>query len=138
MNLTKALTPKDTEEIKPGLYIQNLYKKVPVLDKNKKKVEKDGKALYEDVVKGYRQIHPAAWEGKINWKNFLLGQSPLKNFIWFAIILFLAWSYFHDIDSYQEFYVEVNSNPAEFCSNVNLVDLNAYGENTITLPDNDG
>jgi len=113
MNLTKALTPRDTEEVKPGLFIQK-------------------------TTRGYRQVHPAAWEGKINWKNFLLGQSPMKNFIWFAIILFLAWSYFQDIDSYQEFYEEVNSNPAEFCSNVNLVDLNTYGDNTFTLPDNDG
>jgi len=96
MNLTKSLTPKDTEEIKPGLFIQRTNK-------------------------GYRQIDPAAWNGKINWRNFLLGQNFLRNFIWFAIIIFLAWSYFHDVKAYRDFYTDVNSNPIGFCTNVSLV-----------------
>ena len=46
MNFTKVLTPSDTEEIKPGLFIQRRGNK-------------------------YRQISPAAWDGKIIWKNLL-------------------------------------------------------------------
>ncbi len=110
MNLIKSLTPKDTEEIKPGLFIQQ-------------------------TTKGYRQINPAAWDGKINWKNLLLGGNFLKSFIWFAIIMFIAWSYFHDVDVYQSFYEEVISDPIAFCQDVSLVDLEQYGD-TFTIQNN--
>ncbi len=109
MNLAKKLTPRDTEEVKPGLFIQR-------------------------TTKGYKQIHPAAWEGKVNWKNFILGGNFLKSFVWFAILMFLAWSYFQDVGSYQEFYEEVNSDPVAFCLGVNL---NQY-ENTNTIQNYDG
>ncbi len=114
MNLIKALTPKDTEEIKPGLFIQKTHK-------------------------GYRQVNPAAWDGKINWKNFILGKDFFKSLIWFAIILFLAWSYFHDTSEYREFYEEVNSNPVLFCTNVSLVNINNNEfEDTFTIQNNYG
>ena len=99
MDFVKALTPKETEEIKPGLFIQR-------------------------TSKGYRQIEPAAWNGKINWKNLFGGKNFLRNFVWFAIIIFVAWSYFHDTKEFREFYIEVNSNPAEFCKNVQLININ--------------
>ena len=112
MNLTKSLTPGDTEEVKPGLFIQ-----------------KRGS--------GYRQISPAAWDGKINWSNFLLGANPLRNFVWFLIIVFLAWSYLYDVNAYKEFYEEVNSNPVLFCSNVTMgFDINY--EDTHTIQNNYG
>lgn len=111
MNFIKTFTPKETEEIKPGLFIQK-------------------------TSKGYRQVHPGAWDGKMIWKNLLLGPNFLKNFIWFVIIIFLAWSYFHDVDVYQEFYEEVSSNPIAYCQNVSLVHLNQY-EDTYTLQSND-
>ncbi len=112
MNFIKALTPKETEEIKPGLFIQ-------------------------ETKKGYRQINPAAWNGKINWKNFLLGKDFLKSLVWFAIILFLAWSYFHDVDVYKEFYEEINSNPVAFCTNVSLVNINEI-QNNYSIQDYNG
>ncbi|HEC39528.1 hypothetical protein LCGC14_0538180 [marine sediment metagenome] len=104
MNLTKALTPKNTEEIKPGLFIQ-------------------ARAKNPDTIE-YRQVSPAAWEGKIIWKNLLFGQGFLKSFLFFLIIIFLAWSYFHDVKVYQDFYEEVISNPVGFCTNVSLVNIN--------------
>lgn len=110
MDLTKALTPKETEEVKPGLFIQQ-------------------------TSKGYRQVHPAAWNGKINWKNFLLGSNFLRNLIWFLIIVFLAWSYFHDVDVYKEFYEEVIADPALFCSNVTMGFETNY-EDTYTIHNN--
>lgn len=88
--------------------------------------------------KGYRQVYPAVWNGKYNLRNMFLGRDFMKSFIWFVIILFLAWSYFNDVDAYQEFYEEIIADPVEFCANVNMNDYNTYGENTFTLSDNDG
>ncbi len=80
MNLKKALTPKDTEEIRPGLFVKKTNK-------------------------GYRQVYPAVWNGKYSFKNIFLGRDFIKHFIWFTLIIFLAWSYFNDVDVYQEFHV---------------------------------
>ncbi len=104
MNFIKALTPNETEEIKPGLFIQK-------------------------TIRGYRQVSPAAWNGKIIWKNFLFGQGFFKSFIFFLIILFIAWSYFHDVKVYQDFYEEVISNPVLFCSNVSLINVDGLQNN---------
>ncbi len=112
MNITKALTPKETEEIKPWLFIQQ-------------------------TSKGYRQIKPTAWEGKIIWKNLFFGGITLRNLVWFAIILFLAWSYFYDTQNYREFYEEIIADPIEFCSKVNLVNINGI-ENNYPLQNNYG
>ncbi|KKN59032.1 hypothetical protein LCGC14_0545870 [marine sediment metagenome] len=110
MNFTKALIPKDTEEIKPDLFIQK-------------------------TSRGYRQVSPAAWDGKIIWKNFLFGQGFLKSLIFFAIILFLAWSYFHDVKVYQDFYEEVISDPVLFCLNVSLESYEKYEDTNIIQGD---
>jgi len=72
MDITKNLTPKDTEEIKPGLFIQK---------------RKNGK---------YKQIYPLAWEGKLRWKEQLKTIFTFRTFFTIALILFLAWSYIHD------------------------------------------
>ncbi len=110
MDIIKVLTPKETEEIKPGLFIQRRGK-------------------------GYKQISPAAWEGKIMWKNLLFGQGFLKSFIFFLIIIFIAWSYFHDVKVYQDFYEEVISDPVRFCTNISLINIDG-NEITNPLPDN--
>jgi len=112
MNFVKALTPKDTEEIKPGLFIQ-----------------KQGNS--------YRQISPAAWDDKIIWKNLFFGQGFLRSFIFFLIIVFIAWSYFNDTKELREFYEEVSSNPVEFCKDVQLVNINEI-QNTDSLQGNNG
>ena len=104
MSFIDSITPKDTEEIKPGLFIQ----------------KKLGK---------YRQISPAAWDGKINYKNFLLGANPIRNLFWFALLMFLAWSYFHDVAEYRDFYMEINSG-AERCYEIceNMESYNSLDE----------
>ncbi len=109
-SIIRSLTPKDTEEIKPGVFIQ-------------------------ETSNGYKQVHPAAWNGKINWKNFLLGANPLRNFVWFLIIIFLAWSYFYDVDAYKEFYEEVHLDPALFCSDV-IIGSEINYEDTYTIQNN--
>ena len=100
MSLVEVLTPKDTEEIRPGLFIQ----------------KKHGK---------YRQLHPAAWDGKVNWKNFLLGGSPIKSTLWFAVLIFLVWSYNSDVGAYRDFYETVQGDPQLYCQNVQQAMLTA-------------
>jgi len=116
MNWKKIFTPKNTEEIKPGLFIQ--------LKGNK-----------------YRPIKPIVWEGE--WK--LKEQFGWKNLIWIAIILFVAWSYQNDVGEFKDFYEEVKSNPIQYCnqylnnptltnfdlSSVNLTKENDENTNTI-------
>ncbi len=109
MNFIKALTPKNTEEIRPGLFIQ-------MKPKNPDTIE-------------YKQISPAAWEGKIIWRNLLFGQGFFRSFIFFLIIIFLAWSYFHDVKVYRDFYEEVISDPILFCTNVRLVNIDGIKNN---------
>lgn len=86
----EAITPKDTEEVKPGLFIQKKFGK-------------------------YRMIHPGAWDGKVNWKNFLVGANPIRHFIFFLIIVGLAWAYVHDISELRNFYIEVMDDPIKWC-----------------------
>ena len=93
MTFRSMVTPKDTEEIKPGLFIQ-----------------KKG-----DV---YRQVYPACWEGRMNWVNFFWGGKPWKSLFFFGLILFLVWSYLHDVGEYRDFYIEVQSNQVEYCTQV--------------------
>lgn len=98
MGLIEILTPKDTEEVKPGLFIQ-----------------KKGNS--------YRQITPAAWNGKINWKVAILGPNFIRNFIWFAIIMFIAWSYVHDNAEYRTFY----DGRVSWCHNLTIIETQAPG-----------
>lgn len=79
MSFVDSITPKDTEEVKPNLFIQKTRN-------------------------GYRQIYPAAWNGNIIWKNFFFGGKFLKSTIVFILILFLVWSYNHDTKALRDFY----------------------------------
>ena len=98
MSFIDSLTPKDTEEIKPDLFIQK-------------------------TKKGYRQVHPVAWKGKWRTKEQLAMVFSIRTIATIAVICFLAWSYLHDQGALREFYIEVQSNPVEFCNSV-LQDLN--------------
>ncbi len=114
MNFIKVLTPKDTQEIKPGLFIQK-------------------------TSSGYRQVSPPAWDGKVIWKNFFFGQGFLKSSFFFIVLMFLAWSYFHDVKVYREFYEEVIADPILFCSNISLVNVDINGlQNNNPLQNNFG
>lgn len=95
MSWINSITPEDTEEVKPGLFIQ----------------KKLGK---------YRLINPAAWDGKIIWKNLLFGGQPFKHLFIFILIVGLAWAYQSDIQSYQDFYLQVRGDPIAFCAEVKL------------------
>lgn len=91
MTLKDSLTPKNTEEIKPEIFIQRRGDE-------------------------YRVVHPIVWNNE--WR--LKKQFSWKNLIWIIILLFLVWSYNHDVKAYRSFYETVTKNPIEFCSHVNL------------------
>lgn len=90
MTLADSLTPKNTEELKPGLFIQKTRK-------------------------GYRQIEPMAWKGKIRTKEQLRTVFSLRTLVFIAIISFIAWSYVNDTRQLVEFYNDVTSDPIGFC-----------------------
>lgn len=90
MSFADRITPKNTEEVKPGLFIQKKYG-------------------------NYHHIQPAAWNGKIIWKNFLLGANPLRNFIFFMILMFIVFAYTNDVSQYKQFYENVAGNPHGYC-----------------------
>ena len=89
MSFIDSLTPKDTEEVRPGLFIQK-------------------------TSKGYRQIYPAAWNGKINYNNFFFGSGFLKSFIWFAILMIIIFGYYDSTKSCNEF----QSDPCKYLPNI--------------------
>ncbi len=67
MSLINSLTPDNTEEIKPGLFVQNR--------------------------KGnYRVVNPIAWKGK--WR--LDKQFGWKNLITIVIVIFVAYTYINE------------------------------------------
>ncbi len=90
MSWAKSLEPKDTEEIKPGLWIQK-------------------------TKKGYRQILPMAWKGKVLWKKQLRTVITVRTIFTIALIIFIAWSYLHDVNVYKKFYEEFNSDRVGYC-----------------------
>lgn len=103
--LIEVLTPKDTEELKPGLFIK-------------------------DTGKGYRQIHPIAWDGKFRLKNsFAMRWWDILRVV---ILLFLIWAYFNDTEAYRNYYETVNSDLDGFCRNVSLMRSDATG--TVETP----
>ncbi len=90
MKLRKSLTPKDTEEIKPGFFIQKWRGK-------------------------HRQVNPIVWDGKYRWKEQMKTIFSVRTFIWIGLILFLLWSYTNDVGEYKQFYEDFQDDPIGFC-----------------------
>lgn len=90
MNLKDKLTPKNTEEVRPGLFVQ-------ARSKNPSSIE-------------YRVVNPICWRGKYRWKN----QFSWKNLIMIMIILFLTWSYLQET----QFCRDLNEDPCEILPNI--------------------
>ncbi len=72
MNWKKTLTPLNTEEVRPGIFVQSK-------PKNPNSIE-------------YRVINPICWKGNYRWKK----QFSWRSLITIIIILFLAWSYLNE------------------------------------------
>lgn len=90
--IIEDLTPKRTEEIKPNLFIQQT---------------RGGK---------YRQVHPIAWDGKIRWKEQLSSVISFRFVFTIVVVLFLYWSYFHDIGELNAFRNNIIANTSQFCN----------------------
>lgn len=93
MGIVERLMPKDTEELKPGLFIQKTRK-------------------------GYRQIEPLAWNGKMRWKPQIASVFSIRTFVTIAVVLFLAWAYVNDVGSLIVFYNAVHEDPIGYCNDV--------------------
>ncbi len=93
MSFVDEVTPKDTEEVKPGLFIQKWKGK-------------------------YRQIEPMAWNGKMRWEQQIRSILSLRTFFTIGVILFLWWAYVNDDNQYRDFYFEVIENPVQYCEQV--------------------
>ena len=93
MSVVDSLTPRDTEEVKPNLFIQKTRK-------------------------GWRTINPLAWKGKIRWAEQAKTIFSLSTAMRLAVVIFLVWAYLHDTAALREFQVEVTSNPVAWCNAV--------------------
>lgn len=114
--LVRFLTPKRTEEVKPGLFIKR-YRGDDIVTKLKK--IQDGK--FEEIKKPkYNRITPAAWKGKINWITTIFGAHPIKSTLVFILILFLAWSYHHDIMSLHNLITQYQNSPGCILNPLNI------------------
>lgn len=110
-DVIKALTPKDTDEVKPNLFIQTLGNPDSLIDRLEKTVV--GKRIKYPY---YRQIWPGAWNGRIKKYNLILGGRFIGTTLWFLIIMFLAYSYYHDVNQLQQFYILAHNNPSAICT----------------------
>lgn len=108
MSLAKTLTPKDTEEVKPNLFVQTKYKNIT----------DDKHNITGRKPVGYRVINPVAWDGKLRLKEQLKTILSLRFLFTLAIIIFLVWAYQHDTKALQEFYNEVRGSPVAYCEKV--------------------
>lgn len=88
--LKNILTPKNTEEIRPGIFLQK---------------RGEGDSIY------YKVINPIVYNGKYRLRH----QFSWRNLIWIAIIVYLAWSYSKDIGTCKAITEQVKNNPQAFC-----------------------
>ena len=117
MNLVDILTPVNTEEVKPGLFIQTLS---------------------TARGKSYRKITPCCWNGKIDWKTTLLGDKPLKYLFIFLTLMLLSYGYWQGTSSCAEFQEDPCKhlpNITEYCFSVDNLEVKDEGEHTISISD---
>jgi len=107
MTIIDILTPKDTEEVKPNFFIQ-----------------KKGNH--------YRQVSPMAWNGKMLWKNAILGPNWKSHLAFFLILMFICWAYVTDNKTFIEQDKMIKENPMKFCAGILEADrLNEQMSNQI-------
>ena len=81
---------KDTEEIRPGLYIKNGRQIKPIL---------------KDIRK------PLSWEN-LHWRNLLFGD--VWTLVMICCFIFLSWAYVHDTDEC----MVLLERPCSYCSKI--------------------
>lgn len=91
MGFIKELTPDRTEEVKPGLFIQQT---------------RSGE---------YRKVEPIVWGGKIRWKQQIKSVFSFRFIMTIGIVLLLVYSYNHDNSRLVDFYNDVSNDTEDFC-----------------------
>lgn len=129
--LVKILTPKNTEEIKPNLFIQTYNNPDSLMSRLDKTIRGHQKEIRYPK---YRNITPAVLNNKLRWIIVILGAHPIKSLAIFLFILFMAWSYKHDVLTLMTFRDQLFFNDtarSNFCNNpmwyskiMNLSDIN--------------
>jgi len=89
MSIIESLTPKDAEEIKPGLFVQKKFGK-------------------------WRKIEPLAWDGKMRWKEQLKTIFRIRTLITMVIIIYVAYAYAHDTAVCRQVLAEIQEDPYGF------------------------
>ena len=103
--LINGLTMENAEEVKPGFFIQRKGTK-------------------------YRRVYPLVWDKKYQIKEQLKTVFTLRTLFTIGLILFIAWSYQHDVQAYQTFYIDVRSDPIAFCAQVkDAIDVTCTEQN---------
>lgn len=93
--LAKRLAPDNTEELRPGFFVQ-------------KKVTDKGET--------FKQVYPVAWNDRINWKNLIFGPKILDSTtFWFLLLMLLCFFYWHDVHEYKAYYEYTRANLTEIC-----------------------
>lgn len=111
MDFKKAFTPKNVEEVRPGLFVKSFPKNPDTIE--------------------YRQVHPLVWDGKWRLKN----QIKIRDIFMIALIIAL----YFGVVKYIRFYEEVNADPQAFCRNVSILNSGeVMYEDSSSLPSNLG
>lgn len=117
MDFIKTLTPENTEEIRPGLFVQ----------KHKGK---------------YRVVKPMAWDGELLIKDQLKSVFNLRTLFTILLIIFITWSYVNETGYCRE--LKVNPCPllddiTKYCYETSVNTLRGDYEidwDTITIQNN--
>ncbi len=116
MELIKSLTPENTEEIRPGFFLQRLITKNGVI---------------------HRQVKPLAWNGQWMIKEQLKTVLNMRTAFTIALILFIAWSYFDQTEYCRELQKDpcnLLNNITEYCYS-NEYRSDKFGDNKIGWDD---
>jgi len=85
--------------------------KMEKIDENNWKLNKNQQL--RKTRKGYRIIYPIKTEGKINWKNLIIGKN-IWGLVFVAIILFAIYGYIKDTAECRELIKELKEDPIGF------------------------
>ena len=91
MSFADSVTPPNTTEIKPGLFVQ-----------------KKGNR--------WRKVEPIAWNGKLRINAQLKSLLTIKTLVWFGVLILLVMAYNNDNAQLIEFHNQVVENPVMFCN----------------------
>lgn len=109
MSITDFLTPKNTQEVRPGLFVQ-------AITKNPDKLT-------------YRVINPMAWNGKIRTTEQLRTIFNFKSLFALLLIIFISYNYYMDTKMCREF----QADPCVYLPQINNFCLERSQDHTMNF-----